>query len=242
MASAFYDACMINGDRYRNSKVGVLALAVVAGLGACTTAAEPAQPGSAIQPQAPASSAPVVKYFGPDGYGKITIGITEKAALATGELQTAPVATVLGPNTYAFTGGPKPDPERMAADAKLEAAVAKAEKDKSEKSAKEYADEAQLYADSAQRSLDRLVAYLSGGGARFRGGKLDSLAAPKGVATEAGVKRGSTLAELKTAYGTKGLKATGKDAYELPLTGHPGWKMRFELEKGTVLYLSLGAS
>jgi hypothetical protein len=242
MASAIYDACMINGDRHLYSKVGVLGLAVVMGLGACTTSTEQAQPGAAIQPAPQTSSAPAVKYFGPDGYGKITIGITEKAALATGDLQASPVSTVVGADTYAFTGGPKPDPKRMAADAKLEAAVAKAEKDKSDKSAKEYADEAQLFADSAQRSLDRLVAYLSAGGAKFRGGKLDSLAAPKGAATEAGIKRGSTLAELKAAYGAQGLKSTGKDAYELPVAGHPGWKMRFELEKGAVLYMSLSAS
>lgn len=231
---------MINGDRYRNSKVGVLALAVVTALGACTTAAEPAQPGgAAIEPAPPASSAPAVKYFGPDGYGKVTIATTEKEALASGELQAAPVATVLGTNVYSFTGGPKPDPKRMAADVKLEAAVAKAEKDKSDKSAREFADEAQLFADSARRSLDRLVAYLSAGGAQFKGGKLQSIAAPKAAATEAGIKRGSTLAELKAAYGAQGLKSTSKTVYAVPAAGHPGWKLQFELDQGAVKYMSL---
>jgi hypothetical protein len=62
------------------------------------------------------------------------------------------------------------------------------------------------------------------------------------VATEAGVKRGSSLAELTAAYEGKGLKSEGETASVLPVTGHPGWIILFEIEGGTVKYMSLGRS
>jgi hypothetical protein len=83
------------------------------------------------------------------------------------------------------------------------------------------------------------VAYLTAGGATFQGGKLVSVAAPKEAATEAGIKRGSSVAELKAAYGSKGLKRSSKTAYELP-AGEPGWTILFELGGDKVKYMSLG--
>jgi hypothetical protein len=215
--------------------VGTLALTVAGSLAACTT--EKLDSGGAAVPAASPSSA-AVNYFGPDGYGKLTIDMTEKEALATGDLQSAPVSTVLGKKVYSFVDGPKPDPKRMAADEKIEKAVKKAESNTST-SAADSAKAAQAYADSTQRILDRLVAYLTAGGATFQGGKLVSIAAPKGAATEAGIKRGSTVAELKAAYGSKGLKSSSKTTYELP-AGQPGWTLLFELGGDKVKYMSLG--
>ena len=109
---------MDNGDidRFtwrRRVVVGLIALGVAAAPAACTSA--DAKIGDA--PTA-ASSTPVAKYFGPDSFGKLSIAMTEKDALATGELQTSPVSTVLGENVYSFVGGPAPDPKQMAADAR----------------------------------------------------------------------------------------------------------------------------
>jgi hypothetical protein len=233
---------MHNGDNYRfilrrGLVPGVLAL-TVGGLSAgCETSAAEDKAGDA--PAAAASSAPAAKFFGPDSFGKLTVGMTEEEALASGELQTEPVSTVLGKNVYSFVGGPKPDPKQMAKDEKIEKAVEKAEKS-TDTSAAGSAKAAQAYADSAERIVGRLEAYLGAGGASFRGGKLVSIAAPKDAATEAGVKRGSTLAELKAAYDGKGLKSSSKTAYELPVGGQAGWTVLFELEKGAVKYMSIG--
>lgn len=229
---------MDNGEIHRRRFVaGVIALTVAGALSACTPASE--TPVSQT-PAAATPAAPAVKTFGPDGFGKITVDMTEDAALATGELQTAPVSTVLGRNVHSFADGPKPDPKRMAADEEIEARVKKADQGGSDRSAKEYADDAQAYADSTQRLSERLVAYLEAGGATFEKGVLTSIAAPAGVATEAGIKRGSTRAELTAAYEGKGLKEDSKTAFLLPLTGHDGWTIRFELEGDTVKYMSMG--
>jgi hypothetical protein len=234
---------MHNGDIHRfnlrrRALVGALALSVAGSLAACTPADKAAeQAGDA--PAAAASSAPAVKYFGPDSFGKLSITMTEEEALATGELQTEPVSTVLGKNVYSFAGGPKPDPKEMAADEKIEKAVEKAEKS-TDTSAAGSAKAAEAYADSAQRIVERLEAYLGAGGASFSKGKLVSIAAPEGAATEAGIKRGSSVAELKAAYEGKGLKSSSKTAYELPVTGNPDWTILFELKGDTVQYMSIG--
>jgi hypothetical protein len=127
----------------------------------------------------------------------------------------------------------------MAADEKIEKAVEEAEKS-TDTSAAGSAKAAEAYAESAQRMVERLEAYLGSGGASFRSGKLVSIAAPEGVSTEAGIKRGSTLAELKAAYAGKGLKNSSKTAYELPVDGQPGWTVLFELEQDAVKYMSIG--
>lgn len=221
----------------RRVVAGALALAVAGFSAACKTTTTEEKTGDA--PAAAASSAPAPKYFGPASFGKLTITMSEQEALATGELQTEPVATVLGKNVYSFVDGPRPDPKRMAADEKIEEAVEKAEKS-TDTSAAGSAKAAKAYADSAQRLVERLEEYLGAGGASFRGGKLASLAAPEDAATEAGIKRGSTVGELKAAYGSKGLKSSGKTAYELPVEGHAGWTILFELKGDTVQYMSIG--
>lgn len=233
---------MDNGDIDRFSwrrrvVVGLLALGVAAAPAACTTAE--AKNGAAPAAGSVAPSEAAAKHFGPDSFGQLTITMTEKDALATGELQTSPVATVLGKNVYSFVGGPKPDPKQMAADDKTEKAVEKADAG-TDQSAAGSAKAAKAYADSAQRMVERLEAYLGAGGASFRGGALHSIAAPKGAATEAGIKRGSTLAELKAAYAGKGLESSSKTAYELPVAGHAGWTILFELKGDTVEYMSIG--
>ncbi|BCY12218.1 hypothetical protein [Actinoplanes sp. L3-i22] len=216
----------------RIAKLGITALALVLALTACKKEAETAAPGT--------SKAPAVNYFGPDRYGKLTLGMTEPAALATGDLQTAPVATVLGKNVYSYPDGPKPDPKRMAADEKIEKDVAKADSGGFGDSAEGSAKAAKAYADSTQRLTDRLIAYLTNGGATFQDGKLTSIAAPAGAVTDAGVKRGSTEAEVLTAYQSKGLKSEGKSAFSVPVAGQDGWTLLLEMDAGKVAYMSLG--
>ncbi|MFI7543573.1 hypothetical protein [Actinoplanes sp. NPDC049599] len=229
---------MHNGDLHRFSLrrrvvVGLLALFVAASTAACAAA------GKTVEQTGGAPSAAPARYFGPASFGKLTVTMTEQEALATGELQTGPVSTVLGRTVYSFVDGPRPDPKQMAADEKLEKAVEKAGKS-TDTSAAASAEAAGLYAESAQRMLERLEAYLGAGGASFAKGELVSVAAPEGAATEAGIKRGSTLAELKAAYAGKGLTGSAKTVYELPAAGQPGWVIRFELEKDVVRYMSLG--
>lgn len=226
---------MSNGDDYRIMKriaAGALALVAVGGLVGCTPSSQDEKP-------AAAASKAVVKHFGPAGWGKLTIGMAEPDALATGDLQTAPISTVLGENVYSFVGGPKPDPKRMAADEAIEKRVAQADKLPKDASAAESAKAAQAYADSAQRIADRMTAYLTAGGASFRAGSLTSIAAPKDATTESGVKRGSTLAEVKAAYQAQGLTNSSKSVYQLPVTGHDDWRLQFEFEGDTVAYLTL---
>lgn len=241
---------MHNGDidRHplrRRTIAGALILTVAGALAAgCTRTDDTAAPAPAgpAAPAAPPSSAPAATFFGPDRYGTLTLTTTEKEALAGGELQTEPVSTVLGSNVYAFVGGPKPDPSRMAADAKIEADVEKADDNGFGDSAAGSAQAAKAYADSTQRLVERLEAYLTAGGAEFEDGALTSIAAPPAAATEAGIKRGSTVAELTAAYGGKGLTKKSATAYELPVPGQAGWTMLFEVEKDAVKYMSLGRS
>ncbi|WP_203840513.1 hypothetical protein [Winogradskya humida] len=227
---------MFDGEISRKSTrafAAVAALAATAALAACN----PGTDTSAVS--SPSASVAAPSFFGKDGYGKLTIGMSEKEALATGDLRTDPVSTVLDKNVYSFAGGPEPDAKQMAFDEKIEKAVEAADKS-TDTSAAGSAKAAKAYADSTQRLYDRLIAYLTDGGASFTKGKLVSIAADRDAETEAGIKRGSTVAELKTAYDGKGLTGNDKDGYELPITGHDGWRIRFEADKGTIKYMSLG--
>jgi hypothetical protein len=228
---------MVNGDDLRIRRwvaAGLTALVVVGGAAACTSSTED------VRPTAAATSAqPAPKYFGPAGWGKLAPGISEHDALAGGELQTAPISTVLGKNVYSYVGGPKPDPKRMAADAAIEKRVAAADKLPKDASAAELAKATQAYADSTQRIADRFLAYLEAGGATFQKGVMVSLAPPKEATTSEGIKRGSPLAEVKAAYQTQGLKNTSKDVYQMPVAGHDDWRMQFEFSAGKLLYMTL---
>ncbi len=121
----------------------------------------------------------------------------------------------------------------MAADEELEKAVEEADRNPGT-SAQEAADDAQTYADSTVRIADRLIAFLDAGGAAFRDGSLEVVAAPKDATTAEGIKRGSTLAELQAAYGSKGLTKSSDTAYTLAAAGHEGWTLLFELEGDTI--------
>jgi hypothetical protein len=234
---------MYHGDNRREThrfRTAAGALALVAGLLVACTPDSDKGTENAGSPQAASSSAAAAAHFGPDGFGKLKITMSESEALATGDLQPEPVSTVLGKNVYSFTGGPKPDPSRMAADDKIEKNVVKADEGGFGDSAQGDADAAEAYAKSAQRISERLIAYMEAGGASFTDGKLVSIAAPESAATDAGIKRGSKLADLKAAYQDKGLRELDENFYELPVEGHTGWSMRFEVEDGVVLYMSLG--
>ncbi|MEU4426129.1 hypothetical protein AB0F81_36380 [Actinoplanes sp. NPDC024001] len=236
---------MHNGDNRRNTlriRAAAGALALTASLLAgCTSDSEKGS-GTTAAPQptsgSAAASAPAATasgQFGPEGFGKVTIALPEKEALATGELQAEPVSTVLGRNVYSFTGGPKPDASRMAADEEIEKNVLKADNDELGD-----AETAEAYAKSARRIEQRLADFLEAGGAAYTNGKLVALAAPKEAVTEAGVKRGSKVAELTAAYQGKGLQQADENMYEMPVAGHVGWTMRFEVEDGVVLFMSIG--
>ncbi|MDP9794819.1 hypothetical protein J2S43_003331 [Catenuloplanes nepalensis] len=234
---------MFNGDTLvswrRRVTAGALSFAAAGLLAAgCTPVGEPATAASG------ASGAPVAAPvfdgdplpFGPDGFGRITVGMKEEDALLTGDLEAAPISTVLHRNVYSFVGGPKPDPSRMAADVELEAKVAKAD-DPSTASAKDAGNVAQLYADSTKRTLERMHAYLEAGGASFRGGYLDNIAAPKDAVTAEGIKRGSSRADLEAAYENLGLAKGGDGNYKMP--AGRDWQLIFEMDRDKVKYMSL---
>lgn len=223
----------------RRLLAGAVALLTASLLTACTTAEQADAPATAPAPTTTTSTA-APRHFGPTGYGKLTVTMTEAEALATGDLQTAPVSTVLGRNVYSFTGGPKPDPSRMAADEKLEKQVEAASKDTSSgRSAAEHAKSAELYASSTNRIVERLEAFMTAGGASFTDGRIDSIAAPEDAVTAAGIKRGSTVAELKAAYPGDALKVTSETTYEVAAGDAKGWALQFEVEKDTVKFMAL---
>lgn len=220
---------MIYGDIDRKGSrrrllAGAFALAAATALTACTPAAQQDSP-------------PAPRHFGPTGYGKLTITMTEAEARGTGDLQDAPVSTVLGWHVYSFVNGPKPDSTRMAADEELEKKLETADREAS--SIAERAQVLELRATSMRRMSDRLTAFMTAGGASFTGGRIDSIAAPEGAVTEAGIKRGSTVAELKAAYQAKGLEATSEAMYALPVTESPGWVLQFETENDAVKFMAL---
>jgi hypothetical protein len=233
---------------------GVLAVTVLAG---CATGSNGGAPDAA----APTAAA---NHFGPDGFGKLKLTMTEQEALATGDLGAAPIADD-GCKDYSFMGGPSPDPSRMAADAKIEKEYRDAQKaaekarGKADKklganaSAQEYADSAQGFADSAaaeakaaeasaasaERAAARTEAFTKAGGASFGSGKLRVLVAPPQAKTAAGIARGATVAQLKAAYEAQGLKSTSEGRYEMPAAGQPGWSFAFDVTGDKVAYFLL---
>ncbi|MEV6347449.1 hypothetical protein [Actinoplanes sp. NPDC051851] len=215
------------GITRRHLVAGALALA----LAACT-------PAAGQEPSAAPSPPP--RYFGLDHYGNLTLMMSEQEALATGDLQPTPVATLLGRNVYSFTGGPTPDASRMAADTKIEKDVAEAESGAFGDSSQGTADAARVYAASASRVAARMLEFQSSGGASYLDGALDTIAAPPGAVTEAGIHRGSTLTEVQTAYAAKGLTQTSATLYEVPVPGRAGWVLLLTFGKDTVTYMSLG--
>lgn len=235
---------MFNGETLvswrRRATAGALSFAAAGLLAAgCTAVGEPATAASGAPG---ASGAPVAAPvfdgdplpFGPDGFGRITVGMKEEDALLTGDLQAAPISTVLGRNVYSFVGGPAPDPSRMASDEELEAKVAKADDPAAANSKDNFA---QLYADSTKRTLERMHAYLDAGGASFRGGYLDTIAAPKDAATAEGIKRGSSRADLEAAYENLGLAKGGDGNYKMPAGRE--WQLIFEMDRDKIKYMSL---
>lgn len=204
-------------------------------------------------------------YFGPAGFGKLKPGMTKDEAVATGDLGASPVAVASGCDDYSFVDGPKPDPEKMAADAAVEKAYSDAVKAADELEAKvgpfpgpdasadEFAAHAQRSADSAaassavanaaaestKRIADRIEAANASGGVSFGQGKLRLIGAPPAAKTAEGIGRGSTVAELKAAYESKGLTTKSEGRFELPVAEHAGWTLNFDVEKDKVIFLLL---
>jgi hypothetical protein len=234
------------------------------GIGAAVVAAALAAGGLVWSLSSGEESTPAAKVFGPQGFGKLSLGMTTEAALATGELAPAPTSQLDGCADYSFAGGPAPDPARMAAEAEAEKKAAEAKRVSAEVNAK--ADEplpanagAKEYAESAARFADganaiaasaeaaeavtakrdaRTVAFGASGGASFGKSGLVSLAAPVGVKTAEGIGRESTMDELKAAYGTRGL-AEENGSFTLPVAEKPGWVYRFTAVGGKVASLVL---
>jgi hypothetical protein len=232
----------------RAALVGLLAAAT--SLTGCTSTMS----GSA-QPAGSARSTPEqATAFGPDGFGRLTLDMTEQQALATGDLGPSPITIDEACKNYSFAGGPAPDPARIAADEKLEEDYAAAEKAArgtrpkpgSKASAQDHADSAaaasdlaELDAELADRSLARVEAFTGAGGASFGAGALRVLIAPPGVTTAAGIGRGSTVEQLKAAYQGDGLKSSSEDRFEFPAPGRPGWSFTFDVADGKVAYFML---
>lgn len=235
---------MIKGETHtgwrRRAILGTLSFAMAGALAAaCSTTTPEGAPGTSGasgEPVLAPVAATVLLPFGPDGYGHLTIEIEEEDALATGDLHPEPISTVQNKIVYSFAGGPAPDAVKMAEDLKLEEDVAKADNHTST-SADANADAAQLYADSARRTLERLEAFLDAGGASFRRGYLDMLAAPKDAVTAEGIKRGSKRAELLAAYENRGLAKASDGSYRMP--AGRGWTITFDMDGDTVKYMSL---
>jgi len=183
-----------------------------------------------------------------------------ETALATGELAPAPTSHLDGCTDYSFTGGPAPDPARVAGEDAAEKTAADAGRAADEKNAladanspgpnagaKEYADSAALLADaanaiatSAQASVDvaakreaRDIAFGASGGASFGKSGLVSLSAPAGVKTPEGIGRESTVDQLKAAYDSRGVVAS-KDIFEVAIVEKPDWVYRFTVAGGKV--------
>src|SRR5688572_10803033 len=90
--------------------------------------------------------------FGPDGFGKLKIGMTKDEAIATGALGPSPVAVVTGCDDYSFLGGPLPEPARMALEAAAEKQYEAAKKENDEIRAQLDAHRGQSAQDFAARA------------------------------------------------------------------------------------------
>lgn len=233
---------------------GLTALAVLSG---CA--------GEAAGPPATVASTRPADEFGPAGFGKLTLAMTEQQARATGDLGPSPVSVASGCRDYSFADGPAPDPARMAKDADLEKRYQAAEKaadaagERADRplrrnaSAQEYAESARRSADSAQaiskaltlsaetsrRAAERTAAFTRAGGASFAKGKLRVLMAPAKARTAAGISRGSTAEQIRAAYAAQGLTSSSSDRLEVPDAGGPGWTLAFNMERNAVAAMML---
>ncbi|MFC9257638.1 hypothetical protein [Amycolatopsis thailandensis] len=189
--------------------------------------------------------------FGPAGYRGLTLGMAKDAALTGGKLASAPTSNLDGCTDFSYTGGPAPDPARMKAEADVEAkakdlnkkadeleadpdpkpgASAEGSAKAAEKSAKDarlFADAALATADLAGKREERDKAFVAAGGASFGKDGLRELAAPSDAKTAEGIGAGSSLAELKTAYDAKGMKAGSNGRFQVPVDGKPDWIYEF---------------
>ncbi|MFK0247315.1 hypothetical protein ACIQUM_21695 [Amycolatopsis azurea] len=243
----------------RRTGVALTAAAVLIGGVACSSS-----PGSAGSPGAADAGKPAApETFGPAGYRGLTPGMAKDAALAGGKLASAPTSTLDGCTDFSYTGGPAPDPARMKAEADVEAKAKDLNKqadeleadpepkpgasaEESAKSAEKSAKDAQLFADAALASADlagkreeRDKAFVAAGGASFGKDGLRELAAPSEAKTAEGVGAGSSLAELKTAYDAKGMKAGGNGRFQVPLDGKPDWVFEFTVNGDKVGSVSM---
>ncbi|MFD9965821.1 hypothetical protein [Amycolatopsis sp. NPDC058986] len=228
---------------------GLLALtvALLTGVTACTSGGSS---GTGTGTEA-ASAAAKPEVFGPAGYRGLAPGMAKEAALAAGKLAPAPTSTLDGCADFSYTGGPAPDPARIAAEEAAEKKSKELNKKADEaagaggsdgdtsaagsaRSAAKSAEVARLMADSAlalaelaEKREARDKAFAASGGASFGKDGLRELGAPPDAKTAEGIGAGSSVDELKKAYDARGLKVGENKRYQLPIDGKPGWRYEF---------------
>ncbi|MGW2836245.1 hypothetical protein ACWCWD_00405 [Streptomyces sp. NPDC001493] len=98
---------------------------------------------------------------------------------------------------------------------------------------------AQAQADvmKLREAMDK--AFLAQGRVSFGAAGLRELAVPAAARTAAGIGAGSTLAELKEAYGSHGLALDENGRYRVPVDGKQGWVYEFTIDGDKVSGLAL---
>ncbi|MGW2278601.1 hypothetical protein [Streptomyces sp. NPDC001770] len=104
---------------------------------------------------------------------------------------------------------------------------------------KAIADAAQAQAEVMKLREERDKAFLAQGRVSFGAAGLRELAVPAAARTGADIGAGSTLAELKEAYGSHGLALADNGRYRVPVDGKQGWAYEFTIDGDKVSGLAL---